>query len=130
MIECPAHLLYSQRHLWVDVEDEEKSIAKVGITQYHQEGLGEIQSADLPLVGDELEIDVPCAHLHIEDELHHLLAPLTGRVESINRDVLDNPALLHIDPYQHWLFRMEFDEPDEFELLLSPEQYIRVAESL
>jgi glycine cleavage system H protein len=130
MIELPENLVYSLRHIWIDIEDDDDCIAAIGITEHLQEELPEILSIDLPLVGDELEIDAPCVHLHLEDGIRDLVCPLTGRVKEINREVLDNPDLLHVAPYRNWIFRMEFDEPDELDLLLPADKYLSYVETL
>ena len=99
---------FTNRHTWV-LPDEDKNIATVGITDYLTEELVAIQSIDMPLVGDELEMDTFCIHLHLAKRIHHLRSPLSGRVVEINKDVQDNPSLLHLDPFKNWLYRMEFD---------------------
>ena len=131
MIELPQDRLYTLRHVWVKIEDEEEGVAAVGITEQLQEELPEILGIDLPLNGDELEIDALCVHLHLDDgDIFDLSSPLTGRVRETNRDVLDNPDLLHVAPYKNWLFRMEYDEIDEVELLIAPDRYLAYVEHL
>ena len=124
MQDHPEDLSYSARHLWVRM-DADKSIATVGITEDLVEQLPEIVSIDMPMVGDELDMDTFCIHLHLPTRLHHLRSPLTGRVVEINRDVLDNASLIHLAPYVHWLYRMEYDDEEEVHLLMSAEQYVR-----
>jgi glycine cleavage system H protein len=125
----PKNLLYTRRHVWAKV-DETKQRATVGITDSLQENLPEILSIDMPLVGDELEMDADCVHLHLPGRIQGLPSPLTGRVLAINRDVLDAPQLLHLSPYESWLFLMEYDEPDEVEMLMNPNQYANHVDSL
>ncbi len=129
MIGHPAELSYNAQHLWVDM-DEEQHTATVGITDELAERLAEILSVDLPMVGDELDLDTYCIHLHLNKRIHHLQSPLTGRVLEINRDVLDNPSLLHLSPYKNWLYRMEYDDEDEVHLLMSADQYARFLDQL
>jgi len=124
MFECPEEYSYSQHHLWTHA-DPQSGIATVGVSEFLVEEVDEILSIDMPMVGDELEMDSLCVHLHRDTSIRHLQSPLTGRVTEINRDVLDNPNLLHLAPYRHWLFRMEYDEPDELEMLMSAAQYVR-----
>jgi glycine cleavage system H protein len=120
---------YTNRHTWV-LPDEDKNIATVGITDYLTEELVAIQSIDMPLVGDELEMDTFCIHLHLAKRIHHLRSPLSGRVVEINKDVQDNPSLLHLDPFKNWLYRMEFDDPDELEMLMDINRYTRFIDQL
>ena len=124
MFECPPDLSYSHRHMWAKT-DEEQMIATIGIAEDLVEGMDEIFSIDMPFAGDELEMDHMCIHVHLQNEITHLRSPLTGRVTEINKDVLDRPNLLHVAPFVNWLYRMEFDEPEELELLMSPAQYLR-----
>lgn len=120
--EYPKDLRYTQRHCWVKA-DEKRHTARVGITEDRAEKLKEILSIDLPMVGDELEMDEPCLHIHRQTAITDLPAPLTGRVIEINKEVLDNPALICLDPYERWLFRMEYDEVEELEMLMNANQY-------
>ncbi|MCF7855465.1 MAG: glycine cleavage system protein H, partial [Candidatus Pacebacteria bacterium] len=64
------------------------------------------------------------------DTITEVCSPLTGRAVSINRDGLDNPDLIHVAPYDHWIFEMEFDEEPELELLLDCKRYTAHCETL
>lgn len=126
----PNDLRYSNRHLWVRLLAE-KPQAEVGITDELQERLAEISAIDMPMVGDELEMDAACILLHLAtSRLRKLRSPLTGRVLDINRDVLDRPELVHLKPYESWLFRMEYDEEEEVEMLMVATRYGRYLDSL
>lgn len=125
----PDDLLYTTKHVWVRL-DEEKGAATVGITDDLQEELADILSIDMPLVGDELEMDTECLHFHLPADLRGVCAPLTGRVIEVNRDALDNAHMVHLAPYDSWLFRMEYDEPDEVEMLLSSSHYMRFIDTM
>ena len=120
---------FSKRHLWVQI-DEQNGIAYVGITDYLAEQLAEIGSIDMPEPGDEVEMDNMCIHLYLSKRIHHLRSPLSGRVVEINKDVQDNPSLLHLDPFKNWLYRMEFDDPDELEMLMDINRYTRFIDQL
>jgi len=131
MLECPKNLLYSHRNVWVDNSHSEAGGGlRIGLSHYYLEELPEILGIDMPMVGDELEIDRECVHLHLENSLESVFSPLTGHVTAINRAVLDNPGLLHLDPYKHWLLEMEFDDADELDILVDASRYVRYVESL
>ena len=66
----------------------------------------------------------------IRNRIKHLRCPLTGRVLDINREVLDDPRLLYMDWQKNWLFKMEFDDRDELDLLMSGAQYAKYLDSL
>ena len=130
--EYPDDLSYSRSHVWVYVERTSRDVhyAKIGVTDYLVEDLGNIENIDLPLEHDELEIDVPVILLHTGLRKKQVRCPLTGRVIEVNQEVLDDPTLLFKDYRENWLFRMEYDDPDELELLMSGLQYSQYLDDL
>tara|TARA_B100000609_G_C17152796_1_gene401832 strand:- start:768 stop:1118 length:351 start_codon:yes stop_codon:yes gene_type:complete len=112
--------------MWVNVQDD---IAIIGVTDDLQHIVGELESVDLPMVGDELEIDEDCVAFHVGPELYGLPSPLTGRVEEVNEALLDDPGKIFLAPYTSgWLYKMEYDEPEELELLMSDRDYVEFLE--
>jgi len=57
-------------------------------------------------------------------------SPLTGRVLELNKAIQDNPNLIHLAPHKNWLFKMEYDDQDELDLLMSGTQYSRFLDQL
>ena len=110
--------------------EEYDNVAYVGITDYLADELGGIDSIDVPLEGDELEMDSLVIHIHVRNRIRHFRCPLTGRVLAVNQDVLDEPALIYLDWHEAWLFKMEYDDPDETSQLMNGQQYTRYLDSL
>jgi glycine cleavage system H protein len=129
MAEYPDSLVYSSRHVWAKANKKDNT-ALIGVTDYVTEEFAEIDSIDLPMKDDELEMDSLVIHIHIRNRIKHLRCPLTGRVLDINREVLDDPRLLYMDWQKNWLFKMEFDDRDELDLLMSGAQYAKYLDSL
>ena len=132
MSDCPKELHYTQSHVWIHDETKgKKRCARIGVTEELANRLGHLLGVDMPMVGDELEMDSPCVHFHrTKNSIYDLPAPLTGRVTAINKDVLDDPALIALGPYRNWLYCMEYDEDEEFDMLLSAQQYNTYLDSL
>ena len=123
--------VFTTRQTWaLPDENNDVHIATVGITDFLTDELVAIQSIDMPLEGDELDMDTFCIHLHLAKRIHHLRSPLSGRVVEINKDVQDTPSLIHLDPYKHWLYRMEYDDPDELDMLMDYNRYSRFIDHL
>ncbi len=129
MSDYPENRVYSKRHVWAK-PNRKNLTATVGLTDFFVEELAAIVSIDLPLVDDELEMDSFCLHLHVQNSMRHVRAPLTGRVLEVNKDVQDNPTLIHLAPHDNWLFKMEFDDEDELDMLMNGTQYTRFLDRL
>lgn len=115
-----------KKSLSKEVEPEplpKSRIATIGITEVMSEKLGYIDTLDLPKVGDDLDIGNRCIHFHQGPFVRYLPSPLTGCVVEVNSALLEKPNLVHLDPYTHWLFRIEFEEPEELDLLLTADRY-------
>ena len=127
--DYPKDLRYTPNHVWVKPEGKKRN-ARIGITEELSSRLREVLGIDMPMIGDELEMDAPCLHFHRATSIYDLASALSGRVTAINRDVLDSPNLLALDPYNHWLFCMEYDEEEELDMLMNANQYASYLDSL
>lgn len=127
--DYPKELRYTKHHIWV-LPEGKKRLARVGLTEELANKLQEILGIDLPMIGDELEMDAPCLHIHRATSISYLPAPLSGRVTQVNKDVLDKPRLIAAGPYVHWLFCMEYDEDEELDMLMNASQYGTYLDSL
>jgi glycine cleavage system H protein len=126
MVAHPRQLRYNSHHLWIDLRG---NLATVGTTEDLQHFMSPIESVDLPLLEDELEMEVECMAFHLATEVYHVRSPLTGRVTAVNEVLLDHPERIFLSPYKEgWLFKMEVDEPDEVEMLMSAEEYVAFLE--
>ena len=125
-MQIPKNLLYTIEHAWVKVN---RDLVLVGITDNLQEMLEEIEEINLPHKGDELYIGDNCVSIVHPGGFYDLPSPLTGRVTKVNPALRNNPELAHSSPYKEgWLFEMEFDEPEELEMLLDAATYLEEAE--
>ncbi|TET19479.1 glycine cleavage system protein GcvH [Candidatus Bathyarchaeota archaeon] len=94
-------LHYSKEFEWVRVEDGK---VRIGITEYAQKQLREIVFAELPSVGDEVKQNDPYGTVESVKAVSDLVAPLSGKIEEVNQEVLDKPELINEDPYKKgWL---------------------------
>lgn len=94
-------LHYSKEFEWARVEDGK---VRIGITEYAQKQLREIVFAELPSVGDEVKQNDPYGAVESVKAVSDLVAPLSGKIEEVNQEVLDKPELINEDPYKKgWL---------------------------
>jgi glycine cleavage system H protein len=117
-MNIPKDLGYTKSHEWLRREAGGK--AKVGITQYAQNALGDIVYVELPSVGAKLAAGGVAATVESVKAVSEVFSPVSGKVSAVNDALTGQPELLNKDPYGAWIFELE--EAGE-EALLSPEEY-------
>jgi glycine cleavage system H protein len=112
MSTIPDHLRYSAEHEWVAVSD---GIARIGITEYAAEQLGDIVYAELPAEGASVTAGEPCGELESTKSVSDLFSPVSGEVVAVNDAVKESPETVNSDPYgEGWLFSVRVDgDPDD-----------------
>ncbi|KPM52074.1 glycine cleavage system protein H [Frankia sp. CcI49] len=100
----PSHLRYTEEHEWLEIDGD---LARVGITAYAADALGDVVFVDLPEIGAALAAGEPCGEVESTKSVSDLCAPGDGEVIERNEAALGDPALLNSDPFgSGWLFRM------------------------
>ncbi len=113
---------YTEDHEWVVNEGDNR--ARVGITDYAQDQLGELVFIELPEVGSEVSQGDAIAVIESVKSASDLISPVSGKVVEVNEKLYDQPELVNEDPYgEGWFFAIEASNPEEYEKLLTPEQY-------
>lgn len=96
----------------------------LGLTNYAQSELGQIISVELPEVGDEVERGEPFAELESVATVSELIAPVSGRVFTVNADLENHPAIINEDPYNEgWLIEVKLKDDSEIESLMDMDEY-------
>ncbi len=115
------NMRYTKRHEWVMLEDE---IATVGITDYAQMEIAEVNYVEMPAEEIELTAGDEAATVESPGDSLSVLAPLDGTVVEVNSLLEDNPELVNGDPYgDGWLFRLEITDIAPWQDLLTAEEY-------
>lgn len=119
-MKVPADLLYTSDHEWVRIDSD---VARVGITDYAQDALGDIVFAQLPTVGTRFEAHVTLGEIESTKSVNDIYAPLSGVVLAVNDQLLARPELLNSDPYgDGWICELRVD-PTTAASLLTAEAY-------
>ncbi|MFC7406092.1 glycine cleavage system protein GcvH [Georgenia alba] len=102
---------YTADHEWITVDGE---TARVGITTYAAEALGDVVYLDLPQVGDEVSAGETCGEIESTKSVSDLVAPADGEVLSVNETAVETPETVNADPYEDgWLYTMRVSELPE-----------------
>jgi glycine cleavage system H protein len=119
---CPMDLLYTKDHEWVKMEGN--GLARVGITDYAQQELGDIVFIELPNEGDVKNIGEGLAVVESVKAASDIYVPLSGTVVEVNKELEQRPELINEDPYgQGWVAIIQLSDPTEEDQLMKAEEY-------
>ena len=120
-MNIPGELLYSTDHEWVRVDGTR---ARVGITDYAQDSLGDVVFVEIPSVGTRVSAGQRFGEVESTKSVSDVYAPVAGTVIAVNETVASGPELLNSDPYgEGWLCEIEIDGPDAVAGLLDAAAY-------
>jgi glycine cleavage system H protein len=120
-MDVPDDLRYSTDHEWVRVEDGR---ARIGITDYAQDALGDVVYIAVPSVGTVVKAGEGISEVESTKSVSDIYAPLSGSIVEVNDALVDAPQVLNEDPYgSGWLCVIELSDPTEVDTLLRPEDY-------
>ena len=119
--DVPDDRRYMESHEWVR---EDGGTARVGISDFAQDELGDIVFVEFPDEGEQVSHDEQFGVVESIKAVSDLYSPVSGTVTATNDDLLDAPELVNDDPHgDGWMLEIELDEESGFEELLSAEQY-------
>ena len=118
----PEDLKYTAEHEWVKAGDG--GPARVGITDFAQDALGDIVYVELPEVGATVRAGDSCGELESTKSVSDLFAPVNGTVTAVNEALKDSPDLVNTDPYgEGWLLDIAVDDDEEVAALMDADTY-------
>ena len=120
-MQLPEHLRYSSDHEWVQVEGNR---ARVGITDYAQDALGDIVYVQLPTLGATVSAGDSFGEVESTKSVSDVYAPLSGTIAAINDTLVGSPDTMNRDPYgDGWVCEIEMSDPDQVSGLLDAAAY-------
>jgi glycine cleavage system H protein len=121
-LEYPEDLRYTPEHEWVRIGTD--GIARVGITAFAQDALGDVVYVSLPGVGDSVAAGSSCGEVESTKSVSDLYAPLSGEIAAVNATLDSAPELVNTDPYgEGWMYEVKVADATAAESLLDLEAY-------
>jgi len=121
MLHNPDELKYTKTHEWVRTKDD---VIEVGITDFAQHQLSDITYVELPELDRHLDAGEEAVVVESIKAASDVYAPITGTIVEINESLAHAPEVINSDPFNAgWLFRMEPDQANDVDALLSAEAY-------
>ncbi|HXA74980.1 MAG TPA: glycine cleavage system protein GcvH [Acidimicrobiales bacterium] len=120
-MNIPGDLRYSAEHEWVRVQGTR---ARIGITDYAQDALGDIVFVDLPSVGSAVEVGGQFGEVESTKSVSEIYAPVSGTVAAVNNALTSNPERINQDPYgEGWICEVELASDADLSGLLDAAAY-------
>jgi len=120
-MNIPDDLQYTSDHEWVQISNGN---ARIGITDYAQDALGDVVFVEVPSVGATVELGASIGEVESTKSVSDIYAPLTGTVVEVNELLDASPGKLNEDPYgDGWLCLISVGETSELDGLLDASTY-------
>lgn len=116
-------IYYSQTHEYLRIDDNDKNVGYVGITDYAQKALGNIVYVDMPEVGDEFSEGDDFGAVESVKAASDLIIPASGKVLEINENLEENPRLINEDAMANWIIKIQLTDPAELDSLMLADAY-------
>jgi glycine cleavage system H protein len=127
MANVPAELRYTKEHEWAKLDGDR---ARVGITAFAQEQLGDVVFVELPKVGAKISAMKTFGVVESVKAVSDLFAPLSGEVVEINAELPKKPELVNADPYgKGWMIVIKLSDPKEWDALMAAGDYEKLIAS-
>ena len=120
-LHLPDDIRYTDEHEWARITGD---IARIGVSDYAQDQLGDIVFVELPAVGDTLAKGEVFGTLESVKAVSELYLPLSGEVVAVNTALTDAPELINQDPYAAWIIEVRPSDAGEYDQLLSAAAYL------
>jgi glycine cleavage system H protein len=121
-LSYPEDLRYTSDHEWVALASD--GTARVGITAFAQNALGDVVYVSLPAVGAAVSAGDACGEVESTKSVSDVYSPLDGVVTSVNVTLDSAPELVNTDPYgDGWLFELRPADADAVAGLLDAAAY-------
>jgi glycine cleavage system H protein len=126
-MNIPEDLRYSAEHEWVRVDG---NVARVGITDFAQDSLGDVVFVQLPDVGSEVDAGASVSEIESTKSVSDVYVPVGGVVRAVNDALAEQPELVNQDPYgAGWMFEIECRDVTELDALLDAAGYRKLIEA-
>lgn len=117
----PQQYRYTKEHEWIDVQGD---TAKIGITDYAQQELGDVVFVELPNAGAKVEKGKSLGSVESVKAVSDIYTPASGQVVEANSELQNKPETINTDPHgAGWLVKIKLGNPAEVNALMDAAAY-------
>ena len=121
-LSFPEDVRYAESHEWVKAAGD---TARIGITDYAQDQLGDIVFVELPDVGESLEKGAEFGTVESVKAVSELYLPVSGEIVAINEALEDAPELINNTPFSDgWMIEVKLDDSSELDAVMDKDAYL------
>ncbi len=134
--DVPDGLYYSREHEWVKLEGK---LARVGVTDYAQNKLGDVVYVELPEVGKQVKQvteqktkEMELGAVESIKAVSAVYSPLSGTIKETNAALQERPELINTSPYNEgWICVLDASALEaEFKQLIDAKAYAEYLKKL
>lgn len=112
---------FTSDHLWIEMEGD---LARVGLTAYAVQQLGDVIEIALPARGKALKSGDAMASVQAVRRNAELPAPIAGEVAEVNAELFEEPDLINAGPETlGWLVKVKPADPKQVDALMDRTAY-------
>ena len=113
--------LFTPDHEWLRIEGD---VATIGVTDYAQSQLGDVEFVELPKVGRTWKTAEAAAVVESGKAASDVYAPISGEVLETNAELAAEPALVNSDAQgKAWFFKIKIADKSELGGLMDEAAY-------
>jgi glycine cleavage system H protein len=117
---------YHKEHTWVKVSGNK---AKIGITFYAQESLGDIVYIETVESDTTAEAGTELTQIESTKATSAVISPVSGNVTEFNEELSDAPEIINEDPYDKgWIASVDITDDSELDSLMDAGEYEKYIE--
>lgn len=115
-----SQVFFTEDHEFIEILAANK--ARMGITAFAAEQLGDIVHVELPEVDDEFDAEEEVVTVESVKSVSEVYAPFAGKIVAINEELEDAPELVNEDSQgKGWFFEIEAEGDIDTSAFLSEE---------
>ncbi len=103
-MEIKQGIKYLPSHEWAEING---NTAKLGISDFAQNELGDLVYVELPSVGDTVTADKEFANVESVKAVSPVYSPVSGKVIAVNEELDASPELINEKAYDAWFIEVE-----------------------
>jgi len=120
-MNIPGSLRYTKDHEWISLNGD---TAKVGITDFAQNELGDIVFIEVETIGENLDKEETFGTIEAVKTVSDMFMPVAGEVIEVNELLTEKPEKVNQDPYgDGWIIKIRVKNPSQVNELLDAAQY-------